>query len=320
MTKLTNKQTTQAEYKRRINKALEFIVENLDQNLSLENIAKASHFSPYHFHRIFQSIIGETVNEYVHRKKMEKAASTLVCSSNLTITNVAELLGFSSSANFSKAFKLYFGVSPSQLRNPQQQQISKIGKLYSKYGKAFNIQDLYSQTVTQTVTFNPDKLENILMNIKLENMEEKQIAYLTSPKGYELDSIFETCDKMLAWAKATDIEDYEHKLYAICHDNPMVTPKDKCRYDAAITITSDVEVRAPYTKSIIPAGKYAVAYYKGDGDKVSNFYIELYSNWLSNSGFEPDHFPPVEHYLNDTRQDGFVEMEVHIKVKELAAS
>jgi len=251
---------------------------------------------------------------------MEKAASTLVCKSTLTITDVAELLGFSSSANFSKAFKLYFGVSPSQLRNPQQQQISKIGKLYSKYGKAFNIQDLYSQTVTQTVTFNPDKLENILMNIKLQNMEEKQIAYITSPKGYDLDAIFETCDKMLAWAKAKGIEDHENKLYAICHDNPMVTPIDKCRYDAAINITPDVEVSSPYTKSTIPAGKYAVAYYKGDGDKVSNFYIELYSNWLSNSGFEPDNYPPIEHYLNDVRQDGFVEMEVHIKVKELATS
>ncbi len=97
----------------------------------------------------------------------------------------------------------------------------------------------------------------------------------------------------------------------------MITPIDKCRYDASIEIDSDIDVNHPYTKSVIPSGKYAIAYYKGDGDKVSNFYMELYSNWLPSSGFEPDNFPPVAHYLNDSRQDGFVEMEERIKLKAM---
>ncbi len=98
----------------------------------------------------------------------------------------------------------------------------------------------------------------------------------------------------------------------------MITPIEKCRYDASIEIDNRIDVNSPYSKSVIPSGKYAIAYYKGDGDKVSNFYMELYSNWLTNSGFEPDNFPPVAHYLNDSRQDGFVEMEVLIKLKELS--
>ncbi len=308
---------TQAEYIRRINKTIEYISQNIDKNICLEDAAKISHFSPFHFHRIFHSIVGDTLNEYISRKKMEKAANILVCKPELNITEVAEMGGFSSSANFSKAFKLYFGISPSQIRNPKADNNSKIGKIYSKYGKEFNASNLYSQFVTNSAVFDSDKLEELLMNVKVEDIEEKLISFLTAPKGYDLDSIFETWDTMIKWAKSKGINDQENKRFAICHDNPMITPSDKCRYDASIEVNSEVNITSPFSKSIIPSGKYAIAYYKGEDNKVSNFYMELYSNWLPNSGFEPDNFPPVAHYLNDSRQDGFMEMEVYIKVKKL---
>ena len=305
------------EYVRRINLAIEYISVNINKSLNLEDVAKSSYFSPFHFHRIFQGMVGETVNDFITRKKMETAANRVVCRRELNMTEISELGGYSSSANFSKAFKLYFGLSPSQLRNPTKMENSKIGKIYSKYGKAFNPQSLYSQTVTNSVIFDPDKLEELLMNVKVEEMDEKLIAFLTAPKGYDLTSIFETWDKIIGWAKSSGVIDQENKRYAICHDNPMITPEDKCRYDASIEIDGDVKVLEPFFKQTIPSGKYAVAHYKGDGDKVSNFYMELYSNWLPGSGFEPDDYPPVAHYLNDSRKDGFVEMEVCIKLKEL---
>lgn len=315
-----NKKNTQAEYIRRINLSLAYINANLDQPLGLSQIASKSHFSEYHFHRIFHGIVRETVSDYVSRKRLERAANRLLCEQGATVTDIAERGGFSSSANFSKAFKLYFGVSPSQLRNPLSNKNSKIGKIYSKYGKAFNPLDLYSQLITDMAVFDPDKLEEMLMNIKVEQVKEKQIAYLTAPKGYELDAIFDTWDKITKWGRDNGIKDVEKKRYAICHDNPMMTPVEQCRYDATIEINDDVNISAPYTESTIPGGKYAIAYYKGDSDKVSNFYMELYSAWLPNSGFEPDNYPPVAHYLNDSRIDGFVEMEVYIKVMALPSS
>jgi len=294
-----NNKKIHSEYIRRINKSIEYISSNIDQAPSLEDVAKSSHFSPFHFHRIFHGIVGETVNDFITRKRMEASANRIVCKRDLNITEISELGGFSSSANFSKAFKLYFGISPSQLRNPKKIENSKIGKIYSKYGKAFNPQSLYSQFVTDSVIFDPDKLEEFLMNVKVEDMSERLVAFLTAPKGYDLTAIFETWDKIIDWAKSNGITNQESKRFAICHDNPMITPTEKCRYDASIEIDSSVNVLEPFYKQTIPAGKYAVAYYKGDGDKVSNFYMELYSNWLPS---------PVAHYF---------EMEVCLKLKEL---
>ena len=210
------------------------------------------------------------------------------------MTDVAEAGGFSSSANFSKAFKLYFGVSPSVLRNsvfcngklqkpdndPVTDKNSKTGKLYSKYGKAFNPQEFYSQFVTQDFVFNPDKLEEMLMKVKVEEQQEKRVAYLVSPRGYELDSIYATWDKITQWACNKGIECGNQARFAICHDNPLITPEDKCRYDAAIVVGPQVEVTPPYAQSVIPRGKYAVAYYKDDAEKISNFITELCSHWL----------------------------------------
>lgn len=319
------KSNTSAEYVRRINKALEFIDYHIDQSIQLENIANISHFSPYHFHRIFHAMVGETVNDYVSRKRMEKAVCRLVYKAELSITDVAEMGGYSSSANFSKAFKLYFGVSPSELRSSQYSELdgnkkSKKGKLYNKYGKAFNPQELYSQFVTQSEVFDPDKLEDILMQVKINEIQEKTIAYLTTPNGYELESVYATWDKIIHWAELKGIKENKQERFAICHDNPSITPEDKCRYDAAIVVTPDTNISTPFVKSTLPSGKYAVAYFKDSGEKINNFMTELCSHWFPDSGYEPDNYPPIFNYLNDSRQDGYVEMNVYIKVKILELS
>jgi len=314
-----NKHKTQLEYFRRINKALKFIDENLDQAIQLDDVAVASHFSSYHFHRIFHALVGETVNEYVLRKRMERAANRLVYKPILSITEVSVAGGFSSSANFSKAFKLYFGVSPSVLRkrNVNNNIDSKAGKLYSKYGKSFNPEDLYSQFVTQSGVFPPNKLEKLFMKISVETYKEKPIAFLTSPKGYDLNSVYATWDKITQWASNIGIDSNHLVRYGLCYDNPVITPEDKCRYEAAIEVNSDTDVVAPYEKSVIPAGQYAVAYYKDDAEKISHFMTELCSQWFPDSGYEPDDYPPVFNYLNDSRKEGYVEMNIYFKVKKL---
>ena len=51
-----------------------FIDQNLSINLSLAIVANEAYYSPYHFHRIFTAIIGEPLNTYINRKRIEKAA------------------------------------------------------------------------------------------------------------------------------------------------------------------------------------------------------------------------------------------------------
>ncbi len=76
------------DYINRINKAIVYINENISEELNLENVAKASYFSKYHFHRIFKSITGETVSDYIKRIRLEKSAHILGVMKN-SITEIA---------------------------------------------------------------------------------------------------------------------------------------------------------------------------------------------------------------------------------------
>ena len=65
-------------YKDRINKIIDYISENLDQDLKLENLAKQAYISPFHFHRIFSSIMSETLADFIFRIRMERAISQII--------------------------------------------------------------------------------------------------------------------------------------------------------------------------------------------------------------------------------------------------
>ncbi|MEM7129768.1 MAG: GyrI-like domain-containing protein [Chloroflexota bacterium] len=303
-------------YQARIERVIQYIEENLGQKLSLHDIAEVSHFSQYHFHRIFRGIMGETLNDYISRRRLESAANLLAFSPHMTITEIALATGFSSSANFAKAVKLYFGYSPSEIRNPSKVKDSKIGKVFSKYGKDFHPANLYPYHDTAQV-LDDRRIGGSNPPVVIKELECQPVSLLASPHGYELDSLFNTWEQLMAWATAQGIPDAEQNRYAFCYDNPAVTPFEKCRYEAAIVIESDVQVSFPFTKSEIMAGQYAVLHYKGSPDETNSAQLSLYAHWFPYSGYEPDRFPMLERYLNDVREDGYVEMEIYVKLRNL---
>ena len=125
----------QSTYISSVNKALQFIDENLDTNLSLETISKVACFSPFHFHRIFKAITNETLNSYINRKRIEKVASVLTHKPEVSITELSLLFGFNSNSSLTRAFKKYYNISPSEFRRQKNSRFSKIGKVESKNGQ-----------------------------------------------------------------------------------------------------------------------------------------------------------------------------------------
>ena len=303
-------------YKIRIDQVIQYIESNLSNKISLTEVANVSHFSAYHFHRIFTGIIGETVNDYIVRRRLERAINLLIFKSELSITRVALESGFSSSANFSKAVKLHFGFSPSEIRNPNKVKDSKIGKISSKYGKDFKPSDLYPTRITNEV-MKKNKLEDTNMNVEVRECDRQRLCTLASERGYESGAIYQAWDKLIDWATNNGIKQEGQERFAFAFDNPTITPVDRCRYSASVVVGEDVHIQLPFSQSEIPKGKYAVLYFKGSSEETIKAQLSIYSDWLPDSGFEPDNFPILERYLNDARVDGYVEMEIHVKLKEM---
>ena len=88
------------EYERRVNRVMDHIRTHLAEELTLDRLAAIAAFSPFHFHRVFIAVTGETLNDFVRRLRLERAASALVARPDLNVIDVALHYGFASPATF----------------------------------------------------------------------------------------------------------------------------------------------------------------------------------------------------------------------------
>ncbi|MBR2370466.1 MAG: helix-turn-helix transcriptional regulator [Clostridia bacterium] len=95
--------------------AVEYINNHISENITVEQICRASYMSKFHFCRLFKEKIGLTVMEYVLRTRIIMAKE-LLTSGNLSISEISERCGFSSTSYFSRAFKLETGLTPMQFK------------------------------------------------------------------------------------------------------------------------------------------------------------------------------------------------------------
>jgi len=101
--------------KKSINKAIYFINNNYDKELSLEEVAATANYSPYHFIRVFKEETGKTPFQYLLDIKIDKAKEKLY-NSNKTISDICYECGFNNRSHFSFIFKRKTGNSPSEYR------------------------------------------------------------------------------------------------------------------------------------------------------------------------------------------------------------
>ena len=94
-----------------VQKSLDYIEENLEDQISLEKLAEVTFCSIFHFHRLFTALVGMNVIEYVRKRRLTVAAQRLR-STNQSIIQLAIETGFNSHAAFTRAFKNAFGVLP----------------------------------------------------------------------------------------------------------------------------------------------------------------------------------------------------------------
>lgn len=109
---------TRLEILRRVGRARDFIEAELTattSRLTLARIARAACLSPYHCHRSFLAVFGETPRRYVARRRLERAHE-LLATTGQSVTEVCLSVGFSSLGSFSASYRRRFGVPPSERR------------------------------------------------------------------------------------------------------------------------------------------------------------------------------------------------------------
>lgn len=100
---------------RRIRRSVELMHSQLDQELSLKDLAAASYLSPFHFARLFKKLTGVTPHSYLAAIRTNKA-QLLLAETELSITEIGMRVGYLSASHFTKAFRLATGTTPREFR------------------------------------------------------------------------------------------------------------------------------------------------------------------------------------------------------------
>ncbi len=306
------KESRRDEYISRINRVIDYINENIDKELTLEKLAGVASFSQFHFHRLFKAMVGETLNQYIKRIRVEKAAAQLIANPKKSITEIAFDCGFSGSATFARVFKEFFRMSAGEWRALEGFQNSKNCKTngkddqtISKIRKDFDVSSVYFDDVTQNFLWRITMKDKKQAQIEVKDMPDLNVAYLRHIGPYKGDSkLFEELfTKLMTWAGPRGLIRFpETQMLSVYHDDPNITDEDKLRIDVCISVPDDTEVDGEVGKTTIPGGKFAVARFELADDEYEEAWNVVMGGWLPESGYQPDDRRCYELYQNDPKQ------------------
>jgi AraC family transcriptional regulator len=247
-------------YIQSVYKVIFYIEQNYGYELTLEELASVAGFSKYHFHRIFKSIIGETLSDYIRRVRL--SSTTLKLKTNQKISHIAMNSGYETNASFSKAFKKHFGVTPTE---------------FSKNAKT--------------------KKGNNMLEPEIIEIKDIELFYVRATGEYR-QSVEESWNKIIEYAYNNNLSGKIKARYGIAHDNPNVIESVKIRYDACIE-TDDIglEPDGDIASKIITGGTYAKFLHRGSYENLDKAQ-EALSNWIIDSGVVLRDKPVFHKYLD----------------------
>ncbi|HHQ4481658.1 TPA: AraC family transcriptional regulator [Aeromonas veronii] len=279
------------DYRKPVFKAMDYISHHLDDNPGLDEVAAAAAISTFHFHRIFKTMVGETIAGFTRRLRMERAARRLLASPQSDITTLALAAGFSSSQNFAKAFRLHFAMSPSEYR----QQLG--GNWKSKIGNDPLTFDTYDGLVMHPVTEHP----GLLQGASVRQMPARRVAYMRRLGPYGKETCKQAHRDLLALF-ASDEAMTPAGTLSLYWDIPDITDETRCRTDVCIELGPEIPAGRQLTTQTIAAGPYAVCHFIARGDQLVACW-ETAFRWVVGQGLNCDDRPCYEQYHAGTDSD-----------------
>ncbi len=290
------------DYRQRILAVLVHIQSQLDGELGLEELAAVAHFSPFHFHRIFRGLVGESVKEHVRRLRLERAAHRLRHTGQ-SVTELALEAGYESLEAFSRAFHQLFGQSPSEYR--AQRRVAAYGPAAS--GVHYAVEGAPDD-------FRPARQRAEPLAVRLETLPEMRVAFVRHVGPYEeTDAAYV---RLTAWAGRRGLLGAGAEVFGVAYDDPQVTPAERLRYDAALVVPPEIGPEGEIGIQTIEGGKYAVATHRGPYETLGESYARLCGEWIPRSGRELAAAPALEFYRNSPARAAPADLltDIHLRL------
>jgi AraC family transcriptional regulator len=278
---------------KRINEALLFIDEHIAAQLTLANVSAIAHYSPFHFHRLFKIITGETLTSYINRKRIEKSAAFIIRNKQVKVADLYTKLGFDSNSSFTRTFKKIYGLSPTQFKSNSPNKFTKVEQVNSKNGQKKVIFRHYLSTHNDKEWINA----NGIMAIK--ELPAIKVAYLINIGEAHLMQSFQ---KLIDWAETKNLHQHpDFKMLTIYHDSYKITNPTKIKTSAGIMVNDTIKPVGEIALRTIKGGKFVVSRFEIPLTAFAKAWRSLFV-WLNENGYRKRDEDCFEIYQNDFRQ------------------
>ena len=285
---------------------LHVIHQDISASFSAAELSKIAAYSEQHFHRVFKQIVGESINVYIRRTRLEHAANQLMFDSNTRVLDIAQKCGFSSLSSFTHAFKRAFKVTPAQWRSTARQHKEP------PYLGDIEIAEAYKRIHGLAV-----------IEPKLIRIKPVHVAYVRH-KGYGR-SIRKAWQTLESWCVAhqtkfggLDSDDISlcGQQIALHHSNPEWVELDDCHYVACVSIDRRILRRGIVNSLTIPGGLHAVFDLTGKYGELLPLIGNILSNWLPSSGYVLQTTPMLVHYRKNhlIDSDETFDVQLHLPI------
>jgi len=259
-------------YTLRMRDVLDYISQNLDHELSLDQLASVANFSPFHFHRQFSSYTGTSVASLVKLLRLRRASLRLAFVPTMSVTDIAHEASYQSGEAFSRAFKRVHGQTPTEFRRDPQWQ---------------RWQREYPELLV------PVQTRPTVSIVDFPRVRVAAVEYL----GPE-QQVFSATRKLIEWRRENKVPSSAGCTYGVVYSDPVSADPEMYRFDVCVSYDKEI---APNTRDVIskviPPGRCALVRHNGSRDKIPAVDY-LYREWLPDSQETLRDYPVFFHYLN----------------------
>lgn len=274
-----------------INKAITYIFDHLDEDITVEDVARHCCYSKYHLMRMFKENTDEALYQFIKRVRLERSAWRLKVEKDKSISEIGVDYGYSSS-NFATAFKKHLNVTPAYFRKQSEQLVQQ-----SSFSHGISLDEL-------------EQSENL---ITVEQLNPFLVVYERRRGNYH-NLPEEWCRFVKKYAHLAS----EDTIYIECTiDDPSITDENSCMYELCQTIQPDhpaLKENSVIFTHTFDGGKYAVYHHKGFPQFLFMEYQEVFCRWLSRTGNQLDDRPIFDIYRL-VREDGYMEIDICFPLK-----
>ncbi len=272
---------TQLDYELRIRRAQLWLEEHAHEEVEPAQLARVAHFSPFHFHRVFRGMTGETVMQCVRRLRMETAARRLR-HSDQSVTDIAFAAGFKSHEGFTRAFRRHFGEAPSAWRRSQSVRMKAL--------------------VERAPLTWPE--------VRVRSRPTIDMVAMAHEGSF--DEVGDVWARVLGAAGAAGLYTGREQLIGRYPDDPEVTPAGRIRYEVGLQIGPPRTLPEGFHHRVIPASRWAVALHEGSYATLCETYLRLVGGWFPQSGYALGDDACIEIYLNSPHDTAESELQTEV--------